>query len=103
MNEIIYTAENPGEFGEKKEKHLPVATIEGDSIRVKVGAETHPMEPTHYIEWIGIFRAGVEIAHQDLQPGEAPEAVFTGITDFSNLTAREKCNLHGLWEAAITI
>jgi len=103
MSETIYTAANPGEFAEKKEKHIPVATVEGDSIRVKVGVETHPMEATHYIEWIGIFRSGVEIARKDLQPGDAPEAIFTGITDFTNLTAREKCNLHGLWESVILV
>ena len=29
-------------------------------------------------------------------PGEAPEAVFK--TDAQNVTAREYCNLHGLWK-----
>jgi superoxide reductase len=101
MNEAIYTAENPGEWNEKKEKHIPSITVSENSISVKVGIETHPMEATHYIEWIGVFQNGVEIHHKDLQPDESPEMVFENITDFSNLTVREKCNLHGVWEAKV--
>ena len=103
MSEIIYTAENPGEFAEKKEKHLPSIQREGDTLKIQIGIELHPSEATHYIEWIGVFRAGEEILHKDLQPGEIPQAVFENIEDFSNLTVREKCNLHGVWEATVEV
>ena len=32
-----------------------------------------------------------------LKPGDKPEAVFK--TDAATVTAREYCNLHGLWKA----
>ena len=63
------------------EKHVPVIEpIEG-GYRVKVGSVEHPMMPEHYIEWI---------------EGEKPEAIF--MTDATEVTAREYCNLHGLWK-----
>jgi superoxide reductase len=34
---------------------------------------------------------------QYLNPGEVPEAVF--MVEAEKVTAREYCNLHGLWKA----
>jgi superoxide reductase len=65
-------------------------------VKVKVGDVAHPMEEKHYIEWIEIIADG-KADRQFLNPGEAPEAVFK--TDAQNVTAREYCNLHGLWKA----
>ena len=64
-------------------------------VKVKVGSVAHPMEEKHYIEWIEIIADG-KADRQFLNPGEAPEAVFK--TDAKNITAREYCNLHGLWK-----
>ena len=49
----------------------------------------------HYIEWIEIIVDG-KANRQFLNPGEAPEAVFK--VESENVTAREYCNLHGLWK-----
>ncbi|BCB97008.1 desulfoferrodoxin [Dissulfurispira thermophila] len=79
-----------------KEKHVPlVEKIEG-GFRVKVGSVPHPMEEKHYIEWIEVIADG-KAYRQFLKPGDAPEAVF--MIDASAITAREYCNLHGLWKA----
>ena len=81
------------------EKHVPV--IEGK--RVKVGSIAHPMEEKHYIEWIEATSASGETAKIFLSPrddsgepspGQKPEAEF----DFEPVSAREYCNLHGLWK-----
>ncbi len=78
-----------------KEKHVPVIEkIEG-GVKVKVGDVAHPMEEKHYIEWIEIID-GDKADRQFLNPGDAPEAVFKTATQ--NVTAREYCNLHGLWK-----
>ena len=74
-----------------KEKHVPV--IEGK--KVKIGSVAHPMEEAHYIEWIEATSATGEIAKVFLKPGQSPEAEF----DFDVVSAREYCNLHGLWKA----
>ena len=79
-----------------KEKHVPVIEVGADSITVKVGSVTHPMEAAHYIEWIELIADG-KVYRQQLQPGQAPEAVFP--VTAGKVTAREYCNLHGHWSA----
>lgn len=74
---------------EKGEKHLPV--IEGKI--VKVGSVEHPMEPNHYIEWIQATDKE-KYCIKFLNPGDKPEVEF----DFEPISAREYCNIHGLWE-----
>jgi len=78
-----------------KEKHVPVVgKIEG-GVKVKVGDVAHPMEEKHYIEWVEIIADGKSY-RQFLNPGEAPEATFNIEAD--QITAREYCNIHGLWK-----
>ncbi|MBN2210167.1 MAG: desulfoferrodoxin [Sedimentisphaerales bacterium] len=79
-----------------KEKHVPVIEKTPDGVKVKVGSVAHPMEEKHYIEWIELIADG-KAYRQFLKPGQAPEAVFN--IKAAKLTAREHCNLHGLWKA----
>jgi superoxide reductase len=79
-----------------KEKHVPVLEKIPGGVKVKVGSVAHPMEEKHYIQWIEIIADGKSY-HQFLKPGQAPEAVFNITAD--QITAREYCNLHGLWKA----
>ena len=76
-----------------KEKHVPVKEVVDGGLKVKVGSVAHPMEDKHFIEWIEIVADGKSY-RQFLKPGEAPEAFFPVSGEFS---AREYCNLHGLW------
>ena len=78
-----------------KEKHVPVVEKTADGFTVKVGSVAHPMEEKHYIEWVEVIADG-KIYRQFLNPGEAPEATFKIKAD--QVTAREYCNLHGLWK-----
>ena len=79
-----------------KEKHVPVIEkIEG-GYKVKVGSVPHPMTPEHWIAVIELV-AGNQVLRQTLAPSDQPEAVF--MTTATNVTAREFCNLHGLWVA----
>jgi len=64
--------------------------------KVKVGAVAHPMEEKHHIEWIELI-AGDKAYRQFLKVGDAPEAFFA--VDATQVSAREFCNLHGLWKA----
>ena len=79
-----------------REKHVPVVEKTPSGFKVKVGSIPHPMEEKHYIEWIELIADGVAY-RKFLKPGDAPEAEFC-ITA-SSVTAREYCNLHGLWKA----
>ena len=78
-----------------KEKHVPVVEKTGAGYNVKVGSVAHPMEKEHYIEWVELV-VGDKAYRQFLNPGEKPEAAFD--IKAENVTAREYCNLHGLWK-----
>lgn len=78
-----------------KEKHVPVVEKTPDGFKVKVGSVPHPMEDKHYIEWVEAVVEG-KAYRQFLNPGETPEATFK--IDADQITAREYCNLHGLWK-----
>ena len=78
-----------------KEKHVPVVEKVPGGFKVKVGDVPHPMEEKHYIEWIELI-VGDKIYREYLNPGDAPEA--TSLVDADQATAREYCNLHGLWK-----
>jgi len=79
-----------------KEKHVPVIEKTSAGYKVSVGSVAHPMEEKHYIEWIELIADGV--SHRKfLKPGDAPVAEFAVAA--SAVSAREYCNLHGLWKA----
>ena len=79
-----------------KEKHVPVVEKTADGMKVKVGSVAHPMEEKHYIEWVEVIVDG-KAYRQFLRPGQNPEASFR--IEAENVTAREYCNIHGLWKA----
>jgi superoxide reductase len=79
-----------------KEKHVPVVEKASDGFKVRVGSIPHPMEEKHYIEWVEIIADG-EAHRYFLKPGAAPEATFK--IGAGSVTAREYCNLHGLWKS----
>ncbi|UCD31679.1 MAG: desulfoferrodoxin [Desulfobacterales bacterium] len=78
-----------------KEKHVPVVEKVAAGVKVKVGEVAHPMEEKHFIEWVEIITDG-KTYRQFLNPGETPEASFN--VEAEQVTAREYCNLHGLWK-----
>jgi len=80
---------------EGKEKHVPVIEKIDGGIKVKIGSVPHPMEEKHHIEWIEIIANGRAYRHF-LNPGDAPEATFN--IEVDEVTAREHCNIHGLWK-----
>ncbi|MBI4656256.1 MAG: desulfoferrodoxin [Elusimicrobia bacterium] len=80
-----------------KEKHVPVMEKNGNTVKVKIGSVPHPMEEKHFIEWIELTANGKSY-RQFLKPGNAPEAVFCLCAEPKDISAREYCNLHGLWK-----
>lgn len=79
-----------------QEKHVPVIEKTDAGTKVKVGSEPHPMELTHYIEWIELSNEETT-CRQFLSPNEAPEAEFCLTGD--KLIAKAYCNIHGFWKA----
>jgi len=79
-----------------QEKHVPVIEKIPGGYKVSVGSTLHPMEEKHYIMLIELIADGISLT-RFLKPGDQPVAEFQ--TDAVNVTAREYCNLHGLWKA----
>ncbi|MCX5751312.1 MAG: desulfoferrodoxin [Candidatus Saganbacteria bacterium] len=80
-----------------KEKHVPVIEKTSAGVLVKIGSVPHPMEEKHYIEWVELL-VNEKAYRQFLKPGDKPEALFA-LAVSGEVTAREYCNLHGLWSA----
>ncbi len=91
---MVHLSENTVDAA--KEKHVPVIEKVDGGYKVSVGSVAHPMAEDHYIEWIELI-AGDTCYRQFLNPGDAPEAFFPVSAD--SVTARELCNLHGVWKA----
>ena len=93
MTEII-----PNTTDAAAEKHVPVVTINENSIEVSVGSVNHPMEEKHSIKWICVEKNdGFEVKY--LNPGEEPKKTFA-LKDGEKVNAvYAYCDLHGLWKA----
>jgi superoxide reductase len=76
-------------------KHVPIIERVDGGFKVTVGSTPHPMTESHYIMWIDLI-AGEAIHRQFLHPGDKPEATFC--VEAKEVSAREYCNLHGLWK-----
>ncbi len=78
------------------EKHIPFIEEIENGYKVKVGENTiHPMTEKHYIEWIELLIDG-KVYKEFLNYTDVPEATFY-VEKGENVSAREYCNLHGLW------
>jgi len=82
--------------GAMADKHVPVIEKTTTGFMVQVGSIPHPMTEEHHIEWIELIADGVSYRKM-LKAGDEPKAKFCLSAD--NVTAREYCNLHGLWRA----
>lgn len=77
------------------EKHVPVVSVDGNLVNVKIGSEPHPMLPEHYIEWLYLETTNGGVIHY-FQPKNSPEVSLVTNQTVTNVYAY--CNLHGLWK-----
>ena len=47
MEELV-----PNTVDAAQEKHVPVVTVDGNTVKVEIGSVEHPMVDEHYIQWI---------------------------------------------------
>lgn len=78
------------------EKHVPIIEKKETEVIVTVGSIHHPMEETHYIEFIEIIADG-KVYREFLKPGDTPIVSFK--INANKVEAREYCNIHGLWQS----
>ena len=81
------------------EKHLPVFISSNDEIEVRVGSKPHPMIKEHYIQFIEcVSKDEVYVKRKYLHPDEEP-MLRLKCYDVGKMSAKEYCNVHGLWES----
>lgn len=78
------------------EKHVPIIEKTENGYKVTVGEVEHPMQESHYIEWIDLITEKM-VYTKHLEPGVKPIAEFC--TDAKKVYARAYCNLHGHWKS----
>lgn len=83
-----------------QEKHVPVVTINGCKVEVKVGEVDHPMLEEHHIAYI-FLETNMGVYRHVLPHTGKPETSFCLAEDEKAITAYEYCNLHGLWKKDI--
>ena len=93
------TALIPGTVDAAKEKHIPVVTVENDTVNVCVGSVEHPMTEEHSIVWVYLLtdKGG---QRKNLSTGTAPTVSFA-LNNEKPVAVYAYCNLHGLWKADI--
>jgi desulfoferrodoxin-like iron-binding protein len=90
-------------------KHIPMVTINKKcglvpeqpclDVIVRIGATLHPMENSHFIQFIDCYVDQKYISRIMLTPGVFAAGCFHLKTSGTKLTIVENCNLHGYWKA----
>lgn len=88
----------PNTVDAAKEKHVPVATRQGTTLKVKVGEVPHPMTEEHHIAWIAVV-SGNTVMRTELNHTGEPFASFT--VEEGPVDVYAYCNLHGLWKTSM--
>ncbi|MBQ5810071.1 MAG: desulfoferrodoxin [Clostridia bacterium] len=89
----------PGTVEASLEKHIPVVSVEGNTVNVEIGSVAHPMAEEHYITWV-YLQTDKGGQRKNLNPGEAPKISFA-LCDEKPVAVFAYCNLHGLWKTDI--
>ena len=89
----------PGVVEASHEKHIPVVTREGDTVKVTIGSVNHPMAEERHIAWVYLqtCRGG---QRKCLKVGSDPVVTFA-LCDETPVAVYAYCNLHGLWKADV--
>lgn len=90
MTQII-----PGTVEASKEKHIPVAEVVGNTVKVAVGSVEHPMAEEHHISWV-YLETSKGGQRKNPEVGAAPTVEFA-LAEEKPVAVYAYCNLHGLW------
>ena len=89
----------PGIVEASKEKHIPVTSVDGNTVKAVVGSVLHPMAEEHHIAWIYLETdKGGQMKR--LEFNTDPVITFT-LGDEKPVAVYAYCNLHGLWKKDI--
>ncbi|MHA2225960.1 MAG: desulfoferrodoxin family protein [Candidatus Hodarchaeales archaeon] len=108
----INKVRNPDDMTDLEKKHdisinAPDIVKAGElfEVELKVGAKlNHPNLPAHWIQYIELFIGDARINHFEMSAStiSSPSVKMTiALPSWADieLVARERCNLHGIWES----
>lgn len=117
--EGLNRVKDPAQKTPLEKSHAPVLTAparvkagEPFVVEVAVGEALHPMGPVHWIEYIELGIGNEPAGRIDFQSKGylKPKAEFTVVLSADaasagkvTLLARQRCNLHGLWEGSLDV
>lgn len=87
----------PGAKEAAAEKHIPVVTVDGNVVTVRVGEVNHPMTEEHSILWV--YLQTDKGGHRKCLEAGKESVVKFALIDEKPVAAYAYCNLHGLWKA----
>lgn len=90
----------PNTVDAAQEKHVPVASVDGDKVSVRVGSAEHPMIEEHYIAGI-LLETDRSLQVRWMKYTDKPEAEFVVAPGEKAAAVYEYCTLHGLWKAEL--
>ncbi len=99
---IVYTADDPGQWAKKIGGHLPKVSIQGKTVTITTD---HPMMKNHYIvRHTLVSEEGTVIGGKVFQPEDEPVSQFELPEGHgSKFYATSFCNKHDLWVAELTV
>ncbi len=114
MNELFFginhtRSENPAEMTDLERKHVPVIALEKVEdevfgITAEVGKWlAHPMEQTHFIEWLEIYVNNTLAFRAEFLP-EITKPKITALfvlKEGYEVFAKARCNIHGTWMSKV--
>ena len=117
--ETINRVKDPLNKTPLEKSHAPFITAPGRAkvgepftVEISIGEVTHPMGPTHWIEFIALNIGNEPAGRIDFQPRGYlnPKVTFTVVLTKESapsgkvtLVAHQRCNLHGYWESNLDI
>lgn len=100
---VIYTTEKLGleeikvKFEDQGEKHVPVASLDGNVLLVKVGTNLHPMTLEHHIKFV-LVETDKNVYVHNFNPTDEPVACFNLLEGEKAVAVYGYCNLHGVFK-----
>lgn len=89
----------PGTVEASHEKHIPVVSVNGNTVKVDIGSVAHPMQEEHSILWV-YLQTDKGGQRKCLEVGSEPTVTFA-IAEEKPTAVFAYCNLHGLWKTEI--
>ena len=96
MKTLEASALEAGAVEASREKHLPVVSVDGNTVTVNVGSVEHPMTEEHRILWV-CLKTDKGTQRKCLAIGKAPIVTFALLGE-KPIAVYAYCNLHGLWK-----